>query len=233
MECLYSQEISDEKNSITITGSELKHVKALRLQQNEKVLITNGLGVTCLCELFQLDKDRAEFLILDRYEYMNEDEYNTALAIGLIAARDRFEFAIEKAVELGVVKIIPLYSKFTQKFKYKQNRTEAKILAAMKQSKRSILPELTEPLKFSALLKELDNFDTVIVFDEKGQKPDAKPLGDNILVLIGPEGGFDEDEIKILSETDKTMIWTLGKRRQRSETAAISGLSIVNYLKSH
>ncbi len=231
MECLYSTDIFEEKNSISISDDELKHVKALRLNREEKVLITNGKGITCLCELFNINKEKAEFLIRERYELMNENNYNTALGISILSSRERFEFAVEKAVELGINKIIPLYSKFTQKIKFKNKRIEAKILTALKQSKRSVLPDLEELTKFSELKKIAPNYDNIILLDDSGDTPSNDTLGDNILIIVGPEGGFDSDEIKNLTDEKNTVIWNLGQRRLRSETASVVALSTLNFLK--
>jgi len=232
MECLFSPYIFDEKNSIRIDGNELKHIKALRLKNNENVLITNGQGKTCLCELFAMEKEFADFLIIERYDNLNENPYTLSLAISLLASRERFEFAIEKAVELGVNQIIPVYSKFTQKIKFKRPRIEAKIIAALKQSKRSVLPYLADLTKFGKLYKIAGDYDDVILFDESGAVSDGSNLGNNMLVVIGPEGGFENEELKELEELSNVKKWNLGKRRLRSETAAVNALALLNYFKT-
>jgi 16S rRNA (uracil1498-N3)-methyltransferase len=232
MECLFTPHIFDEKNSVRIEGDEFKHVKALRLKDKEQVLITNGQGKTCLCELFAVEKEYADFLIIERYENLNENTYSLTLAVALLSSRERFEFAVEKAVELGVNQIIPLYSKFTQKMKFKRPRIEAKVIAALKQSKRSVLPYIADLTKFDKLFKSLDNYDNVILFDESGDLPEGENLGNNIILLIGPEGGFEDEEMKKLLSSAKSKIWNLGKRRLRTETAVVNALSLVNYLKA-
>ncbi len=231
MECLFSPYIFDSNKMINIRGDELKHIKALRLNRTENVLVTNGRGDTCLCELSNIEKDIAEFRVIEHYENFNENDYSLSLAVSLLASRDRLEFAVEKAVELGVKRIIPLHSRFTQKSKFKRSRIEAKIIAALKQCKRSVLPILDDLTELTQLCRAGTDFDDIILFDEEGEKPQHNLLSNNILILIGPEGGFAPSEIECFRKFHNTKIWSLGNRRLRAETAAVNALSIVNYLK--
>jgi len=231
MECLISNDIYPEKNSITVEGDEFKHVKALRLAEKDLVLITNGMGQTCLSEFFKMDKHSAEFLVLERYENLYENAYNLGLAMPTLDNRDRFEFALEKAVELGVTEIVPVYSKFTQKFKVKHSRIQSKVTAALKQCKRSRIPVIRDFRKMSDIEEIASEYDTVVILDETGDSLSQDNLNGSVFLILGPEGGFSDEELEFLTSLPSSVKFNLGIRRLRAETAAVNAMSVINYLK--
>lgn len=228
MECLFSNDLNDFAQDLVITGDEFKHCKALRLRQNEKIMVTNGFGLSVLGIVSAFDKNSYNIRIIDRFTNLNEPDLKINLAFGLLSDRDRNEFIIEKGVELGVNSFYPLVTDFSQQTHFKPDRFKNKAISALKQSKRSCMPKINELIKFDDLLKQAKEFERLILFSEFGNKPESNLLVDNILYLVGPEGGFSDREITLFNEIDNKALWKIGNRRLRTETAAIAAMSINN-----
>lgn len=227
MECIYVPEIKSDDKVARVTGDEFKHLKALRMNKGGQILITNGFGITATGTLEDIAKKEYLFILSDFQTNLNESKNNITLAIGILDSRDRLEFAVEKAVELGVVKIIPLITEYAQQKRVKLDRLNAKAVAAMKQCKRSVLPEITIPVKFKDFIKDISDSDTnIIVCDINGEK--ELKINENIpiTILSGPEGGFSENELEQLKSLNSNLL-KLSGRRLRTETSVISALSII------
>ncbi|MFA6571253.1 MAG: RsmE family RNA methyltransferase, partial [Bacteroidota bacterium] len=152
--------------------------------------------------------------------------FRLGLAIGILENKDRFEFALEKAIELGITDFYPLLTEFTQRKNINTGRLKLKAIAAMKQCKRSILTSIhpiVKPKDITIISKE---FDKIILADENGEHPKKSNII-STLVLIGPEGGFSETELQILKSIPNIISINLGNRRLRSETAALTALASV------
>ena len=231
MECLYYNDFIEADNTIVINGEGMNHVKALHLKLNEKILITNGEGLTVLTYMMSFSITEAIFRILEHYYNLNENKHKTSLALGILDNRDRFEFAVEKTIELGVNRIIPIISEYSQRRTIKLERLNQKAISALIQSKRSVLPEITDPINLKKLTETFDYYESVFLFEESGTKLNYITEG-NHLMIIGPEGGFSANEIEFLTKSSKVKIYSLGSKRLRSETAAICAMNIINYFGS-
>lgn len=220
MESLYSQTLTEKCAKIILTDDESKHVKALRLKIGNKVLITNGRGLTAFAIFNNYDKSTSEFLI-EKFEYnLHETHIKVNVAIGLLDNKERFEFALEKAVEIGCSEFTPLITRYSNSRNFNLSRLQAKAIAAIKQSKRSILPKINLPQNIKDI--DFEKFDQIILADENGKNNIT--LRDNILLLIGPEGGFSEEEINLIFRKNADLM-KLGQTRLRAETALIAALS--------
>lgn len=227
MECFYAEHIDSSMNEIYLSLEESKHTKSLRINIDDELLVTNGKGLTAKCKLSKISKEGNLLSIIEFYENFNELNHHITLAIGMIDNNDRFEFIIEKATELGVVEIVPIITHYSSKTKIRHDRMLAKSIAAMKQSKRSVLPDITEPIKLSHIVEKISNFDTVILADENGKNCINVKDKKNILILCGPEGGFSLDEIGEINNNQNVQNIKLSKTRLRTETAAISAISLI------
>jgi 16S rRNA (uracil1498-N3)-methyltransferase len=194
------------------------------------MIITNGMGLSVIAELRFIDKNSASFNIIEESSTTNENEYISFLAVGILDNKDRMEFAVEKAVELGINSVYPLQSRYTQKSKTNTARLMSKSISAMKQCKRSYLPEIFEPVNLKSLRKIAEGFSNVILLDESGTKPAFETKCHSVLMIVGPEGGFSEEEINEMSSWKNLTTWTLGARRLRAETAVTTGLALINHL---
>lgn len=229
MECIYIENLNDNDISISVPLDEAKHLKALRINSNEKILITNGKGLSAISTVER--KNKNEYIAhTDKYIY-NVGELNCLLsiAIGILDSKDRFEFAIEKCIELGVAEIFPLVLDYSQSTKINMERLIAKAISAIKQCKRSRLPKIHLPQTIDSLISNIDtlNYQNIFLADENGVKPQINIHNSkNSIIFVGAEGGFSERELNLFPT--KTIKWNLGNRRLRAETAAISMLSILS-----
>ena len=220
-----------------ITGADHNHIKnVLRMKVGDTILISAN-GKSDLCEIEIIDNDEIVAPIIE------EDYQNTELQLQIhlfqgLPKSDKMELIIQKAVELGVYSITPIEMKRSivklddKKKKSKQTRWQAISESAAKQSKRNTIPEINEIVSYKAALavaKELDlllvpyeNEDGILSTKEAlTELKNAKSVG----IIIGPEGGFDDAEIKQAKDAGGKTI-SLGKRILRTETAAITAVGM-------
>ena len=229
-------------NHIFIDGPDVNHIRnVLRMNPGEEVNVTDGSGekVYC-CAIASIGEDKVELNIMWAQEKGMELPSKIYLFQGLPKS-DKMELIIQKAVELGVYEIIPMATaravvKLDQKkAAAKVKRWQAISESAAKQSKRLLIPEVKEPVKFSEALKLASDLDVRLIPYELAEGMDGtrriiqsvKP-GQSVAVFIGPEGGFEEAEVELAKEAGFQAI-TLGRRILRTETAGMTVLSILMY----
>lgn len=220
-----------------ITGSDYNHIKnVLRMKQGEEFLVSCE-GKSSLCALYAFEGEAAVA------EIINENFQNTDLPIKIylfqgLPKADKMELIIQKAVELGVNCIVPtemnrcVVKLDSKKKTSKTQRWQAIAESAAKQSKRSAVPEVYEPLSYSEALNMAKDLDVLMVpFEcENGMESTKEVLssikkGSSVGIIIGPEGGFEEKEIeKAVAAGGKSI--SLGKRILRTETAAITAVGM-------
>lgn len=225
-------------NSFEISGSDFNHIKnVLRMKVGEKIIVTYN-EKSNLCEI-------ANFLENSVIANILEENYNeTELPIRIylfqgLPKSDKMELIIQKAVELGVYKIIPVEMnrcvvKLENKKKaQKVERYNAISEAGAKQSKRNVIPTVEKVLTFNEALDYAKNLDLFIAPYEcengvGGTKTALSKIksGMSVGVIIGPEGGFDDKEIEKVKQIGGEVI-SLGKRILRTETASITALSML------
>ena len=232
-----------EDDHIRIIGPDVNHIKnVLRMGAGEEVLISNGVDKDYLCEVTSVTSQEVTARILTVEEGGRELPARITLFQGLPKG-DKMELIIQKAVELGAYEIVPVETKRTvvkldkKKEEAKLRRWNAVSESAAKQSKRLIVPEVTGVKSLKEALVFSKEFDvTVIPFENaKGMERTREILsqvkpGMNVGIFIGPEGGFEDSEIE-LSESFGAKTVTLGKRILRTETAGLSVLSVLSYLR--
>ncbi|MCS7176527.1 MAG: 16S rRNA (uracil(1498)-N(3))-methyltransferase [Candidatus Kapabacteria bacterium] len=231
MECLYVPALEVGQAFVELTDpDELRHVRALRLRQGERVALTNGRGCLVVGELLQYSKapPRALFRVVELLE-PPEFPVRLGLAIGLLHDRERLEFAVEKAVELGVQEIVLLRTCYAQPCEVRLERLRAKVLAAVKQAHRAWMPSIRGPMGLVECCDSvLPAYRQSIVAEVSGREP--APLRNSpTLVLVGPEGGWSAEELQILQQA-RAALWSLGQQRLRAETAAVVALGLVRFL---
>ena len=229
-------------NHIFIDGPDVNHIRnVLRMNPGEEVNVTDGSGVKVYrCAIAAIGEDTVELNIMWAQEKGMELPSKIYLFQGLPKS-DKMELIIQKAVELGVYEIIPMATaravvKLDQKkAAAKVKRWQAISESAAKQSKRLLIPEVKEPVKFSEALKLASDLDVRLIPYELAEGMDGtrriiqsvKP-GQSVAVFIGPEGGFEEAEVELAKEAGFQAI-TLGRRILRTETAGMTVLSILMY----
>lgn len=211
---------------IELTGQEARHAsKVMRYGEGDPIDIVDGEGGWYECEVEYIAKDSLKSRI-QKNRSIPPPSPQIAAAFGLIKKRDRLEFAVEKAVELGANEITLFKSRHAVKQNVRMDRLEARVLSAMKQSQRAWLPGLK---LFDSLDQLLQNYDgnTILLAHNTGEEADRLSDFKNekkLLLLVGPEGGFSEEEIASAKQQGAKMV-SLGKYRLRAETAVITLLS--------
>lgn len=223
---------------VTITGEDVNHIKnVLRMKAGEKIRISNQQGRDYYCEISEVTDTFVQADIL------NEDAASTELPSKIylfqgIPKGDRMETVIEKAVELGVYEIIPVAMKYcvvkldAKKETAKVARWQKQAEAAAKQSKRSIIPKIHPVMSYKEAVEYAMQCDVRLVpyENERGMQGTREALstikaGTSVSVMIGPEGGFAEDEIAQVK--DSMQVISLGKRILRTDTAGIAVMSML------
>ena len=229
------------ENEIHITGDTVNHIKnVLRLGINDEITINDRQGNDYKCIIKEVGNSCVIGTIKERYAASTEPQVEVVLFQSLIKG-EKLEWVIQKSVEIGVTKIIPIEtSRCIVKLESKK-KTDAKVErwnkiaeAAAKQSGRGIVPKVMEPLAFKEALAYANKYlDTACIPYEKEKEQSIKTFlqhtnATHIGVFIGPEGGFTEEEVRMAMETSVISV-TLGSRILRSETAGLVVLANIMY----
>lgn len=215
---------------ITLPEDEARHaVRALRHGVGDEIVVVDGAGGRYRVRLTEADKRGAAGEIVEAQREVGEPPYRLTVGLGTLKNAGRFETFAEKAVELGVSRIVPLATERTERERVKERRLENILVAAMKQSGRSRLPELAELQDFDETLRSGDPLR--ILCHESADPAAALPhvlagAPVSLTILVGPEGGFSEAEVA-RAEASGWTVASLGPRRLRAETAAIAAASAV------
>ena len=217
-----------------IRGEEFRHLsRVVRKKEGEHVMLVDGADTAYEAVIRLIDRIHAECEILGTQNRANEPRIDITLAVSLLRNPARFDVLVEKATELGVRTIVPLLCDRTVPKSEKHSRLEKIALSAMKQCGRSYLPRIQPLSSFDALLEEALEYSLRLIPHEKTEQ--SQFIGSvlqhhtnlrSVLIVIGPEGGFTDHEVALSGEKGFIPI-SLGPRRLRAETAAISAVSWV------
>lgn len=228
-----------KENKITITGSDVNHIKNVLRHSNGDILTVVSNNTKYSAQIFEIGTDTIKCNIIDSQK---EESTNIKLTIyqGLAKA-DKIEYIIQKCTELGVSEIIPVEMKrcvvrLEEKDKTKKIERWKKIAeVASKQSLRSDILKIEKIFSFEEMQKSLKEYDYVILAYEKEENNTLKNIlkkidggSTNIAIIIGPEGGIDDNEFKKLTAQGAISV-SLGKRILRTETAPIAMSAIIMY----
>lgn len=209
---------------IELTDQEARHAaKVLRFSIGDELFASDGKGNLYKTRVASISKSSVVAEIQD-LESEPEPEIKKVLGLGAIKKRDRLEFAVEKAVELGTWEICIFTGDHSERSKINQDRLQSIALSAFKQSKRRWLPEITY---FNSIEEVVDHYDDYHMIMAHVENTEAKPsslINKNNLMLVGPEGGFSDREVAFAKEKGAEFI-SLGQNRLRAETAVTAILS--------
>ncbi len=233
----FVSEKARQDNIYLITGHNFNHIKnVLRMRIGDEFLISEN-SASHLCEIIEIN----DFALSAKV--IQENYNNTELPIEIylfqgLPKSDKFETIIQKCVELGVNSIIPtrmnrcVVKLDDKKAKSKTERWQAISESAAKQSKRNIIPEITDVTSYAKALEYAACMDIILVPYEahNGMQSTISALkelkpGMKVAIIIGPEGGFDEAEIQAATAKGARIV-SLGKRILRTETAAITAVGM-------
>ena len=227
MHLFYQPEL--QRGLLELSEEETRHaVRVLRLNAGDKIEVSDGKGVRALAEINEISKRSCSFEILG--QTTEAEPVLPKIAIAPTKSIDRFEWFLEKAVEIGVSEICPILCSNSERRVLKQERSEKVLLAAMKQSQRNWLPKLRDLTSYSDFIT-MANEPLLIAHCRDAEKVQLNSqLQTDSWIMIGAEGDFTEEEIELALKKGATEI-DLGKSRLRTETAGIFALSVMNYLK--
>ena len=240
---MYQFFIEDEnaaEDFVTIEGSDVNHIKnVLRMKPGEKIRVCTRNGQNYFCSISDITESFVRADILEKEAESTELPCRIYLFQGL-PKNDKMELIIQKAVELGVYEIIPVAMKNcvvkldAKKAAAKTARWQGIAESAAKQSKRSLIPKVSEPVSYKEAVAYAMKLDQKLVpyENERGmaatrEAVEAVRPGESIGIFIGPEGGFAPEEIEAVKGEMKLI--SLGSRILRTETAGFTTLAILMY----
>ncbi len=230
-----------DENNITLTGSDAVHVgRSLRMKPGEPLTVCCG-GIDYNCEISEITSDTVYLSLKEKVVCAAEPNIEVTL-FQAVPKMDKLEYIIQKSVELGVSRIVPMLTRRCvsrpdeRDFAKKLARLNKIAAEAAKQSARGIIPQVTPIVSYKKaleMMKELDR--NVLLYEEEGgvsfgevDLTGAKTVG----LVIGSEGGFDREEAEACTAVGAAQVW-LGKRILRCETAPITALSILMFLTNN
>ena len=230
MNIFYSNNIDKSNETIIILEQENSHlIKVLRKKTGDYVDITDGKGFLYSCSIIESDKNKSVLKIESSKEFKNKSP-NLKVAIALTKNRDRFEWFLEKATEIGVSEITPLICRYSERNKFNIERSKKILISAMKQSLRYRLPIINEPIYFKDYLiseskNKIDSFIATCLDSDISLLKEKLIKGNDSEIMVGPEGGFSQNELD-LAKKAKFVPVSLGEGRLRTETAGVMVCSI-------
>ena len=213
---------------ISIEGDEFKHLShVMRLRAGDPLRVVDGAGNAFDAVVASIGRSAAVCTITASHERLHEPSRAVTLAAGILKNPSRFDFLVEKAVELGVRTIVPLLTERTIPRHGNIERWRKLCVAAMKQSGRCVLPAVQPLTSFGDFVATVPGGVARFLAHERSRPgvPPAPPSGSQEAVIcIGPEGGFSDREVTAAEVAGFAMVF-LGPRRLRTETAAIAALA--------
>lgn len=226
-----------ESDTVTITGDDVKHLKnTLRYKIGDEVVVINK-EIEYLTVISMMDKQDIKCKIIKKIDSNNEPKINITLFQGL-PKKLKMEKIIQQNVEIGVKKIVPIFTERTiikindkNKENKKVERWQKIAKESAKQSKRNIIPKINNIISFNEAIKELtyDDIEIIVPYEDEKEKTLKEILNGQkkeYAIFIGPEGGFERSEIEELKAIGAKII-TLGSRILRTETAGVVTATII------
>ena len=236
------EQIDVAGKNVIIRGNDVNHIKnVLRMRPGEEVAVSNGIdGREYRCGILALEEDCVRLEL----RFIKEDGVELPGKIYLfqgLPKADKMELIIQKAVELGAFQVIPVAMKRCV-VKLDEKKADSKIKrwqgiaeAAAKQSKRGVIPTVAPVMSYAQAVKMASEMDLKLVpyelaegMEQTKQLIESVKPGQRIAIFIGPEGGFDPEEIRTATEAGIHPI-TLGKRILRTETAGFTTIAWLMY----
>lgn len=232
MQKLFVDNVDGEK--LILNEEQSRHLaKSLRMRKGDMIMVSDGSAKDYGCMIEEITKDTVTLTVC--YEQANETEPSIKVSLYQgVPKGDKMEDIIQKCVELGIYEITPVLTKRSvsrpdeKQAKKKQVRYSKIALEAAQQSGRGIVPNINVMQSFKLAVQNCDA-DLKIVFYEGGGKSLKSLLNDDIksiAIFIGPEGGFEKEEVDAVLENGGINA-TLGKRILRTQTAPVAALSAI------
>ncbi len=216
----------------TLNETESKHcINVLRHKTGDTITVANGKGQYYSCRIINAHPKRCELELVNATHY-EPRPYRIHLAVAPTKSIDRFEWMIEKAMEMGIDEITPLLCHHSERKKIRTDRIERVVVAAMKQSLKAYLPKINELSPFDTFINQLSNTNGYIAHCYESEKTPLKQAYQNLsncTLCIGPEGDFSEKEVEMAINAGLQAV-SLGNSRLRTETAGVIACHTIHLL---
>lgn len=227
----------DIAETLTLGEEDSKHcVKVLRMAEGDTIEVVDGNGALYTCRITMAHPKRCAVEVQSKQNHSPHWGHQIVLAIAPTKNMDRIEWLVEKVVEMGVDRIIPLRCHNSERTLVKTERLRKIMVSAMKQSLKATLPRLDEITPIDKVFSEpFDGIRCIAYCDEQLPRESRHTissiykLGNDVLVLIGPEGDFSPEEIQASLAAGFTPV-TLGESRLRTETAGLMAVAAIHAL---
>ncbi|MBC2717751.1 MAG: 16S rRNA (uracil(1498)-N(3))-methyltransferase [Desulfobacteraceae bacterium] len=229
------------KDSPVIDGQDAHHIaKVFRLKPEDHILLIDGSGMEYEAEIIELSKNQVNVSIIKKFSSDTESPVQIMVGQGYLKDK-KMDMLIRHLTEIGIAKWMPVISEYSvpqpdsKRIDSRTQRWEIIAKEAVKQCRRTRVPEIVPPVPFQEAVKESISIDLKIIFYENETVSLAKtiiPLNQKpvrIFVLLGPEGGFSNKEVE-LAKSNGFIIASLGPRILRAETASISACTLIQHL---
>lgn len=218
----YSPDIETE---LRLPESDSRHcIRVLRMTAGDVVCVVDGRGTRFVCRLVDDHPKHTAVEIICREQVPPVWTNHITVMVAPTKLNDRMEWLVEKLVEIGVNRIVPVRCRHSERKEIKRERLEKIAVSAMKQSLKTVLPDIPEMM---ALTEAVGRYDAPQKFVGYCDTTAGRALlarcytpGEDVIILIGPEGDFSPEEIAMLVEHGYTPV-TMGDNRLRTETAAL------------
>lgn len=233
----YSPTIADDP---VLPEADSQHcVRVLRMKPGDDVQVIDGKGGLYRCVLADAHPKHALLTIVERIEQPLPWQQSITIAVAPTKMMDRMEWLVEKLVEVGVNRIVPLRCRYSERKEIKQERLEKIAVAAMKQSLKAVLPVIEPMTPFSDFIRSMAEASPASQKFVAYCAPEiprrllthAYRPGLDAVMLIGPEGDFSNEEIRMALDAGYQPV-SLGESRLRTETAALYACSAFHILDS-
>ena len=230
MRLFYNKDLLEDDSRLIIEREESRHiVRVLRRKVGDTIYVTNGKGILFTTKIDVINKNNTELKITNSKKE-SKTKFHINIAVAPTKNNDRIEWFIEKSTEIGINTISTILCEKSERKKIKMDRLEKIIISAMKQSLQLHKPILQELVSFEGFIKNCKSDNKFIAHCKESEKlflNNCKLKAKTISVLIGPEGGFSDNEID-LAEKHGFISVSLGNNRLRTETAAIAATQILS-----
>ena len=227
----------DIAETLTLGEDDSRHcVKVLRMTEGDTIQVVDGNGMLYTCRITMAHPKRCAIEVLDKQQQSPHWGHNIVLAIAPTKNLDRIEWLVEKCIEMGIDRIVPLRCHNSERTVLKTERLRKIMVAAMKQSLKSTLPQLDEmtPLE-QVIAQPFDGIRCIAYCDEQLPRDQRQTLSQvyrpesPVMVLIGPEGDFSPEEVTAARAAQFIPV-SLGESRLRTETAALMAIAAIHAL---
>jgi 16S rRNA (uracil1498-N3)-methyltransferase len=217
--------------SLHLNREESHHsVKVLRMKPGDHFFVTDGLGLLAEAEITLDNPAQCEFRLIKMNDHYGKRDFHLHIAIAPAKNNDRMEWFLEKATEVGIDEVSLLLCEHSERRIVNMDRFKRILVPAMKQSFQAYLPVIHPLVPFDQFVTRSYEAGKMIAYMDEPPAPDLAGFvnkGENVLILIGPEGDFSKKEITLAKENGFNPI-SLGKTRLRTETAGLVACCLIH-----